>query len=533
MATVVGSNATVIRGISNFTIGNSIAYTIDRYASAKDTLTVKIGSTTVKTVALTETATGTFNKTVSFSSSELTAIYNAMATVTKAVFTFTVKSTNGSTSTSATGTLGANIKPTISSTTLNEAVSGIKAQFASYVQNRSKISYAVTATAGSGTSIDSIQFSLDGKIYSGSTGTTGVLSFAGTREWKVTVTDKRGRAAVSSGTISAVAYDKPSIRNFNVFRTNSSGTADITGAYMRYQVTASISSVNSKNTKSFLIEYKKESDTNWTTWKTDTSSYSLNESSTAKAADANSIYLVRITLTDFFGEETKATKNVVVNASAVMFEYDADKLGFAFGKPQTEDNCLDVGLSKTYLSQDVWMGGNARSDAEKNLRFNSTGDGAYTHDCKVYGGNGSSETSIGMWDTALNKLIYRYVSSTRAFHFGSDVKILQNNLPILVEALKSYGANKGKWKTNDGLLLQWGKVSITPTANTPTKLTVSFEESYSALPVLTCVPQTSAPQNMSVSVGQQSGVFGSFDIYLTRTTATATSIQWIAIGMKG
>jgi hypothetical protein len=177
------------------------------------------------------------------------------------------------------------------------------------------------------------------------------------------------------------------------------------------------------------------------------------------------------------------------------------------------------------------MSGERRNDDEKNLFFQSTGDGEYNHNCKLYGANGASATSIGMWDSVNAHLIYRYLCSLEEFHFSADMKILQGGKPILIEALFNNGENSGNFRLNNGFCIQWGKVSVTPTAaNTTYNMAVKFPTAFSTKPNVFIIGQSSVPQNFSYAIGQGGTDVDAFDIYINRTTATATSFHWVAIG---
>lgn len=91
------------------------------------------------------------------------------------------------------------------------------------------------------------------------------------------------------------------------------------------------------------------------------------------------------------------------------------------------------------------------------------------------------------------------------------------------------------WFKN-GLLLQWGNVSITPTdANTVTSTTVTFPIEFEFVPFITATPQVAYPNAVTTSVGGGSTVETaktSMVIYMTRTNTSATLFRWFAIGYK-
>lgn len=534
------ARASTLGAISDFTLTSAFNVVVTKKnTDYYDTLVIKVGSTTIKTIA--GIANGTTS--VTFTSTELNNIYKALPNVTKGTLTFTLTtktsssgSNVGTASRTATGTIPSTVKPSISSVALAETVSGLASKFGAYIKGRSKIKGTITATAGTGSTIASYKTVINGSTYNETTNsfTTGALKTAGSNSFTVTVTDKRGRTATYNGTFSVLDYTPPKITTLTVKRASLSGstyTEDDEGTYAKVVINSAITSLNSKNDKTFTLGYRLANSTgDFTNVTVPQTAYTLNTTVYVAGMNADNAYEFKLTATDYFDAESKT---VNLGSSFTLINFNASGHALAFGGVSDVDNSFQVKLPRTDLSTNVYMTGNKTDNAEKNLYFTAKEDAENPHNCKLYGGNGNSETSIGMWDSGLNKLIYRYLTKDRSFQFGADVEVLRNNLPFLIEAVKNIGDNTGRYQISDGLLLQWGKVSITPSAaNTPEKLTVTFPIAYTQRPNILIIPQTSAPQNMSTSIGQGSTAVTSFDIYLSRTTATATSIQWLAIGVK-
>ena len=86
-----------------------------------------------------------------------------------------------------------------------------------------------------------------------------------------------------------------------------------------------------------------------------------------------------------------------------------------------------------------------------------------------------------------------------------------------------------------GLLIQWGGVSITPSAaNTPTTSVVTFPRAYTATPTVFVTPVSSVPETLSVAIQRAESVVGdpkaAVAVTLTRGGTTTTGINWLAIG---
>lgn len=523
----------VLGTISGFTLGNAINIPITKYSSSfTDSLTISVGGTTIKTIS---DITNGYD--VSFTSTELNNIYAKLPSATSGTFTFKLTTKSGSTtigtsSKTAKGTIPSSVKPTISSVSLSEYVSGLAAQFGAYVQNKSRISGTINASAGSGSSIETYKMVINGATYTSRTFTTNVLKTSGSNSYSLTVTDKRGRTATSSGTFSVLAYSEPTISTFKVVRSNSDGTDNDEGAYAKINASATITSLSSKNTKSFVLRYRTKGSSSWTNVETYTGGYTYTATNKiVPNISVDNAYDFQLVATDYFNSSDPTEQAVSLSTAYTILDIKANGKGISFGRVSTEDNLLDIGFAKSTLSTNTFMSGERRSDDEKNLFFQSTGNGEYNHNCKLYGANGASATSIGMWDSVNAHLIYRYLCSVEEFHFSTDMKILQGGKPILIEALFNNGENSGNFRLNNGFCIQWGKVSVTPTtANTTFNMAVKFPTAFSTKPNVFIIGQSSAPQNFTYAIGQGGSDVDAFDIYLNRTTATATSFHWVAIG---
>ena len=216
-----------------------------------------------------------------------------------------------------------------------------------------------------------------------------------------------------------------------------------------------------------------------------------------------------------------------------MLDFNASGKGIAFGKVSEIADHMEIDMPMD-IHKDVFMGGSKRANDEKNMYFQTTEDSEYVHNCKLYGGNGASVTSIGCWDSARSHGIWRYLSSTQNLVFDANVKVTRANGgdEFVTSDPVTHGSRSGKVHFSNGLLIQWGVETITPVANTPTSSTVKFSTSYTSVPMVitsavSTVPGTTvtghAPANITVS---------GFDAYVVRTNTTNTSVGWVAIGYK-
>ena len=95
------------------------------------------------------------------------------------------------------------------------------------------------------------------------------------------------------------------------------------------------------------------------------------------------------------------------------------------------------------------------------------------------------------------------------------------------------GSNYGRYRTFDGLLIQWGTFAATPTAaNTAFNYVLTFPIPYAENPIVLATPVLIDPETCNVSVyrGTQVNLKEQIQIFLTRKTVANTTINWIAIG---
>ena len=222
-------------------------------------------------------------------------------------------------------------KPTITQVAIAEAVAGLAAQFAAYVQSRSKLAINIAASGAYGSSITHYRTAVLGSIYNGNPVTTAELTSAGTIPIVVTVTDSRGRSATYNTSVSVVEYYTPEIENFNVLRATSAGVEDgDDGVYLKALMKFSVAPVGNKNTKNYKLEYKLQNSSTWSTLTTG-SAYVFDSSylSTTGILNLDFTYDVRLTLTDYFGSVSQIFQ---VSAGFTLLDFAANGRGLAIGK---------------------------------------------------------------------------------------------------------------------------------------------------------------------------------------------------------
>lgn len=228
----------------------------------------------------------------------------------------------------------ATFTPTIFSVTHTEA-GVVPPGIGAYVQSKSAVEVNVEASGIYGSTIKSYSSTLLGKTYTGASFTSDTLTMSGTLSLITTVTDSRGRTESVVTYLTVLSYAPPKITTFHVARYNTSGVADPDGTRAWLALAYSVTSLNSKNTATAKIEYKKNTDTTWSTLYTRTE---LSIDTTLKPTTTFSTdyqYDFRITLTDVF--RASATYTAVIPSGAVILDIRADGKGIAFFKTSTKE----------------------------------------------------------------------------------------------------------------------------------------------------------------------------------------------------
>lgn len=516
------------------------------------TSSVSVNGTNAVTVNITRAASsfthtvvfsfGSYSKTTtgvgtSTSYAIPTSWLNAIPNATSGTAKVTVTTYSGSTkigsavSKNFTLTVPSTVVPTISAVTLSEAVSGLAAQFGGYVQSKSKIAVKITAAGIYSSTIKAYKTTIQGANFTAASFTSGFLTKSGTSTVTITVTDSRGRTASTTRSITVIAYAAPKITAFQGFRCLADGTENYEGTYVNAQVNFSVSSVNSKNTASYTLEYKLQSADTWTAL-TSGSVYALSDNiiSASGLFGVDNTFDIRLSVTDYF---TTVRSTFELPTAFTLLDFNKSGKGIAFGKVSELDEGMEIDLPMSIYKY-IYMGGVKKTDEEKDIYFQTSDDAANVHNCKLYGGAGNSVTSIGCWDTARSHGIWRYLSGTQNLVFDANVKVTRANGgdEFISSGSVTHGNRTGRVLFSNGLLIQWGNVTITPVANTPTSAAIKFGVAYTDAPAVFTTAYTTVPGTSVLGDGTANITTTGFDAYVTRTNTTNTSVMWLAIGYK-
>lgn len=311
------------------TLGTAITLGVTQYNSAfVHTITYSCGSMS-GTVCTASTATsvtwGTGNGNTLNLATQNTAGQSVAVSFT--IITYSGSTEVGRNTASCVMAIPNTVKPSVSLAVTDAA--GYLDTYGAYVQGKSKLSITATPILAYGSPIKTYEITADGKTYAASSVTTDVLHNKGTLAVTANVTDARAYpSTVASTNITVLEYASPAV-TVTAYRCNSSGTADSEGAYMKFGFSATISSLNSKNSATYSISYKADGGT-----ATKVTGTGLSYTSDKIACDVSKIWTVEVTVTDKLSSTTKAA--VIPIAFTLMDFYSTGK-GVAFGKVGTRE----------------------------------------------------------------------------------------------------------------------------------------------------------------------------------------------------
>ena len=332
---------------SNGTLGTEQTLSVTRQSSSfTHTITYTCGDASGTVVSKSSSTSIAWTPPLSLAKQNTTG---TSVSVKLTITTYNGDSKVGSSATKTiTCSIPSSVKPTVSISVSDP--NGYASTYGGYVKGKSKIKVAITASGSQGSTIKAYSTSANGKTYTSSSVTTDVVASSGTLTVKTTVTDSRGRTATASKDITALAYSSPKISSVKAYRSNSNGSSDSQGSYITVQFTAAITSLNSKNTATYTLQYKKSSDSSYTS--VNLSSYTGNYApSNAKytfSADTASSYNIVLTAKDAF---TSVKKTVSGSAMSKLFSIFSDFTGIAFGKIAELSNTLDIAMKTMFRNE--------------------------------------------------------------------------------------------------------------------------------------------------------------------------------------
>lgn len=279
-----------------------------------------------------------------------TSWYDAMPSDTNCTAYCRITTYNGSTKVgdqvkkSFTVNVPSSVVPTVGTIKLTPATINSKSIL---VKGKNKLTVNVSdCSAGKGSTINSYTFSgpsisktVSSTSSSASTSVssvTDVTSFTdevATLEYKVTVTDKRGRSASKTKTIKCYNYYSPSFSKCNIYKANSDGSANINGSYIYCTYTEKYASVNSTNSTTVTAYYSDSTTTK-------TKPCSNGEVSIDISSNSNATYKVYLMIEDAYGGNGTSS-TVTMFGDTRILNITKDGTGIAIGKIAESNNLFE------------------------------------------------------------------------------------------------------------------------------------------------------------------------------------------------
>lgn len=412
--------ASAVSAPSTGTLGTALKITIDRKSTNfTDKLYYKIGSNSAVPITGYDGTAGTYSWTPPVSLAT-NAPNSTKLAVTLIANTYNGTAYVGRSECAVTLAIPASVVPTLSVAVSDPT--NVKTNYGGYfVQLRSKIAATITGTGIQGSTIKAYSIKVGrtqgtGTIYTANakTGTTDFLQFAGSAWVTCTVTDSRGRTATKSIEYTVKPYSVPTISSISATRCTQNGAANRTGEYGKVTFTAAITALSNKNTAAYKVQYREYGAETWTTAATPAAgNYNPKDISTIFPADTNKRYTVRVVATDAFSTSNSSMRDIP--ASFVLQHLAKSKSSVGIGRLCDDDKtkAFQVGLDayfdkSIYADRFVYMGGYKKSDAEKDIYFQTTDGAANPHNTAIYGGNGESAAAWGVYDAQNKRSVIRY-----------------------------------------------------------------------------------------------------------------------------
>lgn len=469
IGTVSGSSSTSLTtiprksslSVSNGTLGSSLTLNINRASSSfTHRITYDCGSYHDTIVERTSSTSVSWTPPL--------ALANTNTTGTSVSVVINLATYNGSTylgyvSKTISCTIPASVKPSISNITIGSDPSTDLTNYNGYIKNRTKATFNISASIAYSSPIASYKIVLNNVTYNSSSSsiTSNVLTAAGSLTATITITDKRGRSASTTRTLTVLDYTNPVIQVMQLSRCDEYGVEsnDDTASHCKLTYKFVTTALNNNNSVSYSYAYKKTTDSNYTTVPITFNEY-MQEGSVVFAAATDYSYNVRLIVEDDFKTVTKASN---LSSANTIMNWLANGLGMAIGKVAELSGYLEIGY-KTMFKDSISM--DAYSDAEKNFYYINNAcreertfenDGVYPHNFKIYGANGASKIAMGFYDELRQE---RYLACDdynkaliigRPTYFHNDPFFESSSLPNNNILSMSSG-----YICNEGYIYKWG-----------------------------------------------------------------------------
>lgn len=278
-----------------------------------------------------------------------TSFMNLIPSDTQGSGTIYVDTYNGSTLIGTkwcgfTATVPTSAKPSCTATLTD--ITGVGDIYGSPVRGLSQIKVTVNPTLSYSSPIKTYAISINGAKYASNPATSEILVGEEASLVSVTVTDARGRpSAAWTYDMKVKDYTRPSVSKLAVHRCDALGNEYDQGQYVQATFSAAVSSMDSKNTVSCGLRYKKTSASTWTEVSFGTTLYTYTDRKYIFAADESSTYDVEVFITDRHYTATRATS---VSTAFSLIDYHPSGRGIRFGGVAEDENLFRVSMEAKF-----------------------------------------------------------------------------------------------------------------------------------------------------------------------------------------
>lgn len=331
---------------SNGTMGTAQTLTINRASSSfTHTLTYKCGSASGTIATKTTSTSLSWTPPLSLASQNTTG---ASVTVAFTLTTYSGNTSIGSTTKSITCSIPSSVKPSCSLTL--EDTTGWDDVYGSPVQGLSNIKVTINTTLAYGSPITNYSATANGSQFLKQSFSTGVLKLSGDSEVSATVKDRRGRQGKTSYTMKALAYTKPAVTKLSVARCDQDGTANDQGEYVKAVFSAKVTALNSKNTASYKLKYKKSTASSYTTVALSSldNVYSVSGYTYIFEASSDSSYNIVVEVAD---RHSTATRTTSASTAFTLINWGEDGTSMGIGKVAEKSNTLQIGMDVEFIGK--------------------------------------------------------------------------------------------------------------------------------------------------------------------------------------
>lgn len=391
-----------------------------------------------------------------------------------------------------------------------------------WIQKQSKIRGTLQIVNAYGTSALNYKVNANGAVYTTRIFETDGLINNGSMKIDVVYTDKRGRKATFTKTITVQEYDYPNISLATVKRTSATAAS--------LNIVGEISSVNNTNAKSYYYKYKlKTASTYGSAIVISNDAYTINKTITVSGLqDAEYDFLVGIQ-----DSYTKAEKQEIpLPSSYRLFNISKDKKKFAFFGKAVKEGMQVFGSIFDRFGTEIRNGLAAYGGSSTPIDPNTT-----TEELMLTNVN-TPTTAFWFVRTMFystknananrTQIAYPYNSSNPVSKLYYRYHVNGTGWSEWV-AVGGSGATSGIIKIGDDICIQYGSVSAkVDTGNTAKQITFNFNTPFSQAYKLIPVLETSAVTGCQVAMAAITASTGS--IWFNRTNTSATIVHWIAIG---